>query len=150
MVQKTNFKWLSQSSCVRGERHSLEFQFSGRTKSTPDGNRNPVLMQFFRKFPFSGHYLIEAETSKIAKKMRLEFPKWRTISCDYFNLKIVGFCFACVRKMKEISFFRPRNFSQKKISRIKHTPPRGVSFWANKKSRENFLNLWLLCRCSCT
>lgn len=47
----------------------LEFQFSGRTKMTPDNYRNPVLNGRFRfEFPFSGHNLIKAETNKTAEK----------------------------------------------------------------------------------
>lgn len=64
-------KFQNDSFKVRANdvRPVLEFQFSGRTKMTPDNNRNPVLNGRFRfEFPFSGHNLIKAETNKTAEK----------------------------------------------------------------------------------
>lgn len=154
MVQKTNFKWPSQSSCVRGGGDTF-WNFSAMDE--PNQHRMSTENLFwcicYEKFPFSGHNLIEAETSKIAEKIRLEFSKWRTHLLRVFSPDI-GFVLR-LWKMKEISVFfcfrcriwMSEQFPEKNA--VQHVEPLHFGGLANKKSRENFLNLWLLGRCCC-
>lgn len=68
----------------------------------------------FEKFPFSGHNLIEAETSKIAEKIRLEFSKWRKHLLRVFSPDIDWFWFYVYGKRRKFPFFFVAEFEWEK------------------------------------
>lgn len=103
-----------------------------------------LLFFFFLKISFQWTQPNQGRDEQNRQKNNIIFQNKGNISCAYFHL--ILFEFLRVVQMKEISFFRYRNAFERKFSPKNQSTisTRTTFLTANKKSRENFLNLWLL------